>query len=392
MSVLCNKFRMKKLTIVYHYFAHYREPVLMAVISRIVNRGGAVDLLADTGSNLPNLKLVDVSKLCSEGATFKCLKNVWFGKWLWQVGLVVAFIKSPASTWVFLGQFSFLSTWCCLLMAKLLGKKTYLWTHGLYGNESRIKLTLRLMFYRLANGLLLYGDYSKEILMKHGYSESRLHVIYNSLDYDEQVRLRAQMNEQIVGQVRAELFGDAKKDVPYVIYVGRLTEVKELDILMVAIEKLNLRCGSRVNCLFVGDGPEREKLELLAQKEEISEYIKFYGAEHDEEKLCRLFYAADVCASPGNVGLTAMHALTYGVPVVTHDDRSWQMPEFEAITPGVSGDFFKRGDIDSLVQAIDKWTTDKASREATRNECFRVIDEKYNPSHQAGIIESLALG
>lgn len=52
-------------------------------------------------------------------------------------------------------------------------------------------------------------------------------------------------------------------------------------------------------------------------------------------------YNADLCVSPGNVGLTAMHSLVFGCPVITHNCFEWQMPEFEAIQPGITGDFLR---------------------------------------------------
>ena len=62
-----------------------------------------------------------------------------------------------------------------------------------------------------------------------------------------------------------------------------------------------------------------------------------YGETFDEAEISKLLNHADLCVSPGNVGLTAMHALAYGVPVATHNDFKNQMPEFEAITPGKTG-------------------------------------------------------
>ena len=52
---------------------------------------------------------------------------------------------------------------------------------------------------------------------------------------------------------------------------------------------------------------------------------------YDENEIGDLIYNADLCVSPGNVGLTAIHTLTYGTPVLSHANFPNQMPEFEAI-------------------------------------------------------------
>ncbi len=70
--------------------------------------------------------------------------------------------------------------------------------------------------------------------------------------------------------------------------------------------------------------------------------IWLYGACYDEEIIGELIFNAQLCVSPGNVGLTAMHSLVYGTPVITHNNFSNQSPEFEAIIDGKTGSFSKK--------------------------------------------------
>ena len=58
-------------------------------------------------------------------------------------------------------------------------------------------------------------------------------------------------------------------------------------------------------------------LEKLAQPLLKKGLCHFQGAVFDESN-SELIYHSDLCVSPGNVGLTAIHSLTYGVPVATH--------------------------------------------------------------------------
>ena len=52
--------------------------------------------------------------------------------------------------------------------------------------------------------------------------------------------------------------------------------------------------------------------------------------------------------SPGNVGLNAVHALSYGTPVITHNNVNNQMPEHETIIENFNGCFHKENDINSI--------------------------------------------
>ena len=48
--------------------------------------------------------------------------------------------------------------------------------------------------------------------------------------------------------------------------------------------------------------------------------------------------------------ILAIHALAYGTPVITHDDLDRQMPEVEVISEGLTGAFFKHGDVADLAE------------------------------------------
>ncbi len=95
-----------------------------------------------------------------------------------------------------------------------------------------------------------------------------------------------------------------------------------------------------------------------------------------------------ICISPGNVGLTAMHSLVYGTPVITHNNFANQMPEFEAIIPGKTGDFFIEDNVDDLANVIEKWIKKPESQEISNN-CFDIIDKYYNPNYQLSVIKGV---
>ena len=113
------------------------------------------------------------------------------------------------------------------------------------------------------------------------------------------------------------------------ICVGRLSQRRRLDILLSAMSLLK-RAGYECNLLVVGDGSEKSVLECMAQ--ELNLPVVFTGECHDEYDLCRYFMAANVTVIPGATGLTAIHSLAYGTPVITNDNFDEQGPEIEAIS------------------------------------------------------------
>jgi glycosyltransferase involved in cell wall biosynthesis len=140
--------------------------------------------------------------------------------------------------------------------------------------------------------------------------------------------------------------------------------------------------------MFVGDGEMRPSLEKSVESKQMSSKFHFYGACYDEKVLSQLVGAADICISPGEVGLTGITALSFGTPVISHGDFDHQMPEYEAIQPGVNGDLFEYGSTGSLAETIEKWldTVSTQSRSEIRSRCYEIVDTTFNPKNQAKLI------
>lgn len=260
-------------------------------------------------------------------------------------------------------------------------KRIYIWTHGWYGKESKLESKMKLWMFRHVSGIYLYGNYAKTLLVKHGIPENKLFVIHNSLHYNLQKKIRKHISISYVYELH---FGNTN---PVIIFIGRLTQVKRLDILINAVALLKKR-GEYYNIVFVGDGVMRSDLELLTQKLALEDSIWFYGDCYNERSNAELLYNADLCVAPGNVGLTAIHAMSFGCPVISHNDFRWQMPEFEAIKSGITGDFFKRDNIQSLAETISGWFKSmRNKRDHVRISCFNEIDTQWNPYFQMDIIK-----
>lgn len=362
----------KKTCLLYNYAQHYRAAIFILLDKEI-------DIDFYFGDKMADVKKMDYSELNN---FIKELKNIkLFSSIYWQKGAISLFFKKYDS-YIILGEYYCLSTWILLLLSKFSNKKFFLWTHGWYGNESFFKRVVKKIFFKLSDGLFLYGEYAKNLMLKEGFSEENLHVIYNSLDYDKQLLVRERLQTT---SIYSDYF---KNNYPVLIFIGRLTKVKKLEQLISAYEQLKA-VDINVNLVFIGEGNAEEE---LREKLKISggDSYWFFGPCYDEQKLGELIFNATICISPGNVGLTAIHSLVYGTPVITHSDFSNQMPEFESIEEGVSGSFFMKNSDTDLAKKIEFWLSAKINaREKVIFDCFKVIDEKYNPHYQLSIIKKV---
>ena len=143
----------------------------------------------------------------------------------------------------------------------------------------------------------------------------------------------------------------------------------------------------KLNLVIIGDGQEMENLQDLAKSLNIFNKCWFYGDCYNESEIANLIYNSDLCISPGNVGLTAIHSLVYGTPVITHSDFNNQGPEFEAIVPGKTGDFFEKNSLESLISVVNNWFN--INRDKVPQNCFKIIDKYYNPTYQYNVIKKV---
>lgn len=359
-----------KLCIIYNFAQKYREGIFNLLEQQY-------DCHWVFGNNNSDIKPLDYT-------LFRSVQEVknrkLFGPVYYQNGVIPLLKKYD--TILILGELYCLSTWLILLLrcTFLRNKRIYLWSHGWYGREGVIKRFLKRCFFAMADKCFLYGHYAKDVARSQGYKKDNICIIYNSLDYDKQIQLRKEIKHS---DIYTQHFNNNNS---VILFIGRLTKVKKLDVLISAMSLLN----GMYNLVIIGDGEMRKELERLATQLNISANIWFYGACYDEHENVNLLYNADLCVSPGNVGLTAVHAMTYGVPVITHNKFEYQMPEFETIKEGVTGAFFKKDNVESLAKCISTWFSEhKHKREIDRINCYNEISLYWNPHNQIEIFKNI---
>ena len=312
----------------------------------------------------------------------KTLKNYFFHHFYWQYGSLKLIFK-PYKYYILDGEPYCLSSWFILFLAKLLNKKTIAWTHGWYGRETAGKRVLKKIFYSLHDKLMLYNNYSIKLMTEEGFSPNKLYCIANSMNSDQEKTIRESLTS-------TKIYHDHfKNDYPTIIYCGRIQKRKKIEMIIDSVRLLKDE-GVYTNVIIVGKDTEGVNLDLYSQKQGLNSQVWMYGPCYDDKTLGELFYNADVCVSPGNVGLTAIHSLTFGCPVITHGNLPYQMPEFEAIRPGITGDFFEQGNTSDLKEKIKSWISKTPQeRERARVAAYDEIDRKWNIHYQIDIINKV---
>jgi glycosyltransferase involved in cell wall biosynthesis len=223
-------------------------------------------------------------------------------------------------------------------------------------------------------------------MLKSGFSKNRVFTVFNSLNFPVHEIFFSDVAIDDLIKIRKEMFPFSFDD-PVLIFLGRLTKEKKVHYLLKALELLKSK-GKRYNCLIIGGGPEMQKISELKDSLKLQDSICLFGENYDETLNARFIMMADCCISPGNVGLTAIHCLSLGTPVITHGNLQNQGPEVEVIIPGKTGQFFKEDDINDLSAKIEEFVSPK-EKKLFEGDCFDVIKKHWTPVNQRTIFDEV---
>lgn len=379
-----------------HCFAAYRLPIFQRLLAGHAGMEGRLLFgLNPARDNVKTFtKVEDIPPFEGVNSSqYILLKNHWLiGPVLWQSGVLKETFRREVKVVVLEGSPYILNNWVAMLLLRLFTRKRVLiWTIGIMALPHGFKGWLTRLFWRLPHGMLLYGHWArKNLIERFGHNPDNLYVIFNSLDFEQQLKLRQILSQDILTQQRQQLFGERWK-TPILLHIGRLNHDKKLELLITAVNILQKR-GVSVNVLFVGSGDAVEKLQHQVQELDLEGQVNFYGACYDENITARLIACADVGVAPSDLGLMSMHCLMYGTPVITHDFVEDQAPESESIIPGLTGALFRYDDVNSLADTIQSWLETAHDREAVRRACFEMIEKYYNPDTQVKIFQAALEG
>lgn len=360
--------------------AHYREPLLRRLLDStrydfdLVGRfknseESANDRIHSASSDV----LEQVRSL-----RFANLRGYW-----WEHGQVREIWRGDHDAFVISGRIHTVSAWVACAVAALRGRTLIMWGHGWKRPEAGLKRQVRLAFYRLTDGLLVYGDRARELGSSYGVPAEKIQVIYNSIYPKALTCLARESAAADAGRTPDDDAGSAGT----IIYSSRLTTRHRLDLLAEALGEMP--DAARPKLLIVGEGAERPRLEQVFADHGVD--AQFLGAVYDYEQLRGLYARADLAVSVGGAGLNVTQAMSFGVPVLAEDGNPDSSPEIEAVIEGVTGRYYQTGDAGSLRRVLTELLAAPAQLRQLGEASLGVVRERYTAEKHAAAIED-ALG
>jgi glycosyltransferase involved in cell wall biosynthesis len=158
-----------------------------------------------------------------------------------------------------------------------------------------------------------------------------------------------------------------RADRPVILYVGRLSQEKGVDVLLAALARLTTDAQVAV----AGRGPESGRLAATADRLGLSNRVRFLGFVPDTD-LPAIYRLADVFAIPSRAelqSLATMEAMATGLPVVACDAYSLR----ELVSHGKTGLLIAPGRADELAASLDMLLGAPGVRARMARESLRAV-------------------
>jgi glycosyltransferase involved in cell wall biosynthesis len=215
------------------------------------------------------------------------------------------------------------------------------------------------------------ADVADELVARFRYPPAKVEVVYNA------VRLERFEDPPPPG-LRAQL--DLGRGLPVVLTCARLDEQKGHDVLLRAAARL-----PEVAFALAGEGPERPRLEALADELGIADRVLFLGYRTD---IPELLAACDVFALPSlyeGSSLAVLEAMAARRAVVSSAIGGTD----ELVDDGEDGILLPPGEVEPLVAALRQLLADGGRRESLGRRARERVEADFTPAAMRGRIVAI---
>lgn len=182
-----------------------------------------------------------------------------------------------------------------------------------------------------------------------------IEVIYNFIDFDRFKKTDKTHFKKAIAR-------DGEK---ILLHVSNFRKVKRVKDTILILQKV--RQHMPVKLLLIGDGPQRQGLEMMCRELGLSEEVSFLGKQSAVEELLAI---ADVFLLPSaneSFGLAALEAMACEVPVVSSDVGG--IPEVNI--QGETGFLCPLGDVDAMAARVVEILSQDARHESFRKAALK---------------------
>lgn len=155
--------------------------------------------------------------------------------------------------------------------------------------------------------------------------------------------------------------------------VCSLLALKCVDHLLEAFAAARLALGAAATCVVIGEGRERERLELLARKLGVADTVRFAGFHDDAASLLPALDVFVLASRQEGMPRSILEAMLAVLPVVAANVSGCR----DLVVAGETGFLYPHGDVAQLATRLQALAADPALRQRLGERGRAIVMERY---------------
>ncbi|MDO6459854.1 glycosyltransferase family 4 protein [Granulosicoccaceae sp. 1_MG-2023] len=248
----------------------------------------------------------------------------------------------------------------CAVITKISGHAEF--SGGVLDRRRRFNPAYRMMqrYIRRLDYVQTISQYTREVLIGSGFTDEQILLIPNAVEverFDEPEFARGVKHERLrIG------------------FVGRVEQVKGLDVLLQAVAMLPKDVRSRISVNIAGDGRYLSTIRALSASLGLDDTVAFLGAIDDVPGFLKTL---DIYVQPSYAeGLSnaVLEAMCASLPVIASQISG----NTDLVDNGRNGLLFPSGQAELLSQCLSRLTGDESARRGMGQAGRQVIESGYS--------------
>ena len=245
---------------------------------------------------------------------------------------------------ILFGNLNIWQVWFIIFLTKIFRRKLLIWTQVPKKIKFNFKGFIKTFVFLICDNLYLYTDLELQRIPR--FIRRKSISLNNGLDTSAISKFRKRNTHS---KTRF-------------LSVGRFTQKSGMDWLISCFEKTDYE-------LHV-IGVDEQEVGMRFDN------IHLHGVLVDEEQISKIANTCTGFVYGGNVGLSLIHGMAYGLPPVIHSNIEEHMPEVAAFLELDGGYTFLKGNSEDLLRVLDSLVSNDNS--VISKNCIDIVDDKYN--------------